>query len=136
MKEDILHRVIWDKYRDNESTSIQIKINNQGIEICPVGYGDATSEDGHGCPVFLEIWDGELRVVIWGDIKKEDPTHIISLEGAREDMRKNELVCNECKSIKATPCLDCAHTHECAYDHKLNCNELREWIKSLSENKG
>ena len=31
----------------------------------------------------IEAWDGELRVIVWGDINQEDLTHIISLEGAR-----------------------------------------------------
>lgn len=58
------------------------------VYIRPDGYGDACSHDGEGSPVMLEVWEGELRVVIWGDINKEDPTHIISLEGAREEKRQ------------------------------------------------
>ena len=51
------------------------------------GYGDSLSPDDCGTPILTEKYDGELRVVIWGDINQEDPTHIISLEGARVDKR-------------------------------------------------
>jgi hypothetical protein len=32
---------------------------------------------------------GEARVVVWGDINKENHTHLISLEGAKETLLKN-----------------------------------------------
>jgi len=36
----------------------------------------------------VEFFNGEMRVIVWDDINVEDPTHIISLEGAREDVRE------------------------------------------------
>ncbi len=33
--------------------------------------------------VCIEIYDGQLRVIVWSDIDQEDPTHSINLEGAR-----------------------------------------------------
>lgn len=57
--------------------------------IRPEGYGDLVSDDGKGYPVALEMVDGKLRLVIWGDINNEDPTHVIDLEGAREDARRD-----------------------------------------------
>lgn len=56
---------------------------NIGIE----GHGDYVSEDGCGFPLTLEIFNGKLLLNVWADINKEDPTHIIDLEGAREDKR-------------------------------------------------
>jgi hypothetical protein len=56
--------------------------------IHPEGFGDCCSEDGHGKPIGIEIWDGEVRVLIWGDINSEDLTHTISLNGASEELRK------------------------------------------------
>ena len=53
------------------------------------GYGDYTSADGLGMPIVLEHYEGELRLLVWSDINQEEPTHIISLEGAREDKRKD-----------------------------------------------
>lgn len=52
------------------------------------GYGDYCSQDGHGVPVMIEKWNNKLMVVIWGDINQKDPTHTISLEGAKENRRK------------------------------------------------
>jgi len=55
------------------------------ILISAEGYGDKC---GGKEIVLVEIWQGELRVVIWGDVNQEDPTHIISLEQAREELYK------------------------------------------------
>ena len=33
----------------------------------------------------LELWGDKLRLIVWGNIMECDPTHIIDLEGARED---------------------------------------------------
>jgi len=41
-----------------------------------------------GYPVLLELYQGEYRLYVWGDINDEEPTHVISLEGARETKRK------------------------------------------------
>jgi len=59
------------------------------IFVSPKGYGECGAQDGYGCPIKVEVWQGELRVIVWGDINQEDPTHIISLEGAKEDKRKD-----------------------------------------------
>lgn len=54
--------------------------------IRPNSYGDASSSDGHGFPVALEIWRGRLRLVVFDDINSEDPK-IIDLENAKESCR-------------------------------------------------
>lgn len=78
-----------DKSADvNPEVKTKVECSNQSIYIMPDGYGDCSSNNGHGCPIMLEVWEGELRVVVWSDINDEDPTHIISLEGARESLRK------------------------------------------------
>jgi hypothetical protein len=69
---------------DHEKIETKIEAENGKIYISPNGYGDASSEDGHGCPIIIEHWNNELRVVVWADINQEDPTHIISLENAKE----------------------------------------------------
>ena len=73
------------------SPDIKINILSEGgkLWIQPKGYGDKTSADGHGYPVSLEIWRGELRVVIFDDIKSED-AQVISLEKAKESNRINK----------------------------------------------
>lgn len=71
-----------------KSLPIYIENINGNIYIMPHGYGDATTAPYEsGCPVMIEMWEGELRIVVWSDINKEDATHIISLEGARENRR-------------------------------------------------
>lgn len=54
------------------------------------GYGDCGSADGFGFPVKVEWYEGQLWVLVWGNINSEDPTHKISLSGARESERKED----------------------------------------------
>jgi hypothetical protein len=51
------------------------------------GYGDANSHDGAGFPVKIEWYEGQLWVLVWGDINNPDPTHRIPLTAARESLR-------------------------------------------------
>lgn len=76
--------------KSNREVDVKIECENGMIFISPKGYGDATSEDGYGSPILLEVWNGELRIVAWADINEQDATHIISLEKARENLRKEE----------------------------------------------
>ena len=55
----------------------------------PNGYGDACSEDGQGFPVALELWQGQLRLVVFDDINNEEP-QILDLENARQTNRNND----------------------------------------------
>lgn len=74
--------------KESKEIPVKVEIENGKIFICPEGYGDYSSQDGHGSPLMIEIWDGELRVVAWADINEEDPTAVIGLEGAREELRE------------------------------------------------
>ena len=77
-----------DKSANDKELQVKVENGHTSVYLCPQGYGDGCSEDGFGCPVMLEIWEGELRLVVWGDINQQDPTHIISLEGAAENKRE------------------------------------------------
>ena len=66
--------------------SVNIMAESGKLWIQPVGYSDKTSADGHGWPIGLEIWEGRLRLIVFGNINVEDP-QIIDLEKAREDSR-------------------------------------------------
>ena len=57
------------------------------ITINVKGYGELTSKDGQGEPILIEKFENKLRVVLWGDINAEEATHIVDMEGAREDWR-------------------------------------------------
>lgn len=63
---------------------VTVRVTRDGVEILFEGYGDKCSEPGHGVPILIENCNGVPRVVIWGDITSEDPTHNVTLEGARE----------------------------------------------------
>ncbi|MDV3002636.1 MAG: hypothetical protein N5P05_004291 (plasmid) [Chroococcopsis gigantea SAG 12.99] len=53
-----------------------VRVNN-GIDIFFDGYG-------HYSCVLLEVSEGSLKMIVWGDINSADPTHVIELEGARK----------------------------------------------------
>jgi hypothetical protein len=65
-----------------------ISIDTLGIVFHFNGYGDCCSAEGHGTPVLIENREGVLYVVVWSDINREDPTHSICMEGAKESKRK------------------------------------------------
>ncbi len=76
---------------DSESLGtlpIRIEASDFAISIYPQGHGDLGSADGHGCPLFIEFYQGRLRVIAFPDINVEDPK-IIDLSGAREDRRRD-----------------------------------------------
>ena len=80
---------------DSESLGllpIRIEASDFAISIFAEGHGDFGSEDGHGCPLFIEFYQGRLRVIAFPDINKEDP-QIIDLNGSREDHRSSEDTC-------------------------------------------
>jgi hypothetical protein len=53
------------------------------------GYGEKTAAVGCGQPVLIELTEKGVRVIVWGDINSEEPTSCVSLEGAREEKRKD-----------------------------------------------
>ena len=61
---------------------------NLGIALHFSGYSDFCSADDNGTPVYIEKYDGDLRVIIYADINQEEPTHVISLESARVEKRE------------------------------------------------
>lgn len=63
--------------------AISVEFVNGVLIVYADGYGDKCSMPGEGSPLLLELYDGELRVVVWPDINEEDP-QIISLAGAKE----------------------------------------------------
>ena len=72
----------------NQAGSLKVRVtaDSSTVSIFPERYGDFGSADGHGCPVFLELYEGRLRLVVFADINEQDPT-IIDLDGAREARR-------------------------------------------------
>jgi len=84
-------KVTLKDHGDGDGTlNVTVKANEHGVEIYAEGYGDKGTEPPHGTPVFLELKDGVLHVYVWSDINEEDPTHSISLAGAKESNREND----------------------------------------------
>ena len=54
------------------------------------GYGDQCSLDGAGAPLFIDVHQDRLRLIVWSDINQEDATHFIDMEKARESNRNEE----------------------------------------------
>ena len=91
MKETL---TIEDKHEDfpGDSQVLRIECEAGGLAILPEGYGENGTQAGFGAPVYLELYEGELRLVVWADINQPDPTHIICLDGAKESNRGQELI--------------------------------------------
>lgn len=60
-----------------------------GVSIHVKGYGCCGMDDGHGAPIFIEVYEGKLRALVFADINSESPTHVIDLSGAKETARKS-----------------------------------------------
>ena len=61
------------------------------LEIMPYGYGTKTEAAGHGTPILLELYEGQLRLYAWTDINQDDATHRIDFAKARENYRLEVL---------------------------------------------
>ena len=80
-----LTTVLNDADPDHHGTlPIKIVSNDSAISVFPEGYGDFGSAPGHGCPAFLELYEGHLRLIVFPDINDQEPT-IIDLEAARDE---------------------------------------------------
>jgi hypothetical protein len=69
-------------YIDNELGS--------GIALHFNGYSDCCSTDSNGTPIYIEKYEGNLRAIIYADINQEEPTHVVSLDGAKVSERITE----------------------------------------------
>lgn len=72
---------------DERRIAVEALCTRHGISLRVQGHGDKTSPEGHGMPVLVELQDGEVWVHVWADVNQEDPTHSISLAGARDSCR-------------------------------------------------
>lgn len=68
----------------NRQVEVKVKADCRGIYIQAKGY----ETDFDDTPIMLEIWNNELRLIIWGEKKMEDPSQIINLEGLRKKSKK------------------------------------------------
>ena len=87
MNMDFALRDVSDDHTETVSGSVKVEKDGLALLIGVQGYGEMTAEDGQAHPILLERFHGKLRLIVWGDINEENPTHIIDLEPAREDAR-------------------------------------------------
>jgi hypothetical protein len=66
-------------------SEISVEVISEGVAIRHAGTG---CNDGDYPPIIVEWWDGVPRIVIWGDINDQDPTHIIDMSKALESNRR------------------------------------------------
>lgn len=79
---------LWDQCRsDPGKVDVRVEVSRRYITVTTEGYGDCGNPYPQGVPILIELCGGCLRVVLWSDIANESPTHIIPLEGAKEDKR-------------------------------------------------
>jgi hypothetical protein len=78
-----------------------IKVDANGIYIAIDGYGEKAAEDGAGTPVGMELYEGKVRVMVWGDINDEDAI-ILEMDGAKESSREpDDDLSGQIKDINA-----------------------------------
>jgi hypothetical protein len=83
-------QVLPEDRRPSRKTKVTVIDETLGVSLKLDGYGTNDMETGGGPVVLVEVRDGVAHVVIWADIKTEEPTHVISLEGAKEEHRRPE----------------------------------------------
>lgn len=104
-----LKNIIHDTHPAGErQVELAVIPNHQSLIIEAAGHGVCNMDDsselgkGHRPVVALEIWDGELRVIVWSDINEEDPTHIIPLTDAQTNKRQEGSGCDGYKQFVIT----------------------------------
>jgi hypothetical protein len=79
----------WDSEESDDPKTLEVKILNLPIDNRPVTGIDLSFSgyEAKTCPqagiVYIENRNGVPHVIVWADINSDDPTHVISLEGAR-----------------------------------------------------
>jgi len=67
--------------------AVTVTQGNPGLCFQFEGYGDCCSVSG--TPLIIEQYDNDLIVRIYSDITKDEPTHSISLSGAKVEPKRN-----------------------------------------------
>jgi hypothetical protein len=76
-----------DIYSSTKCVPVKVSIQNGQVWMQIEGYGEKCTEDGQGSPVGMEIWQGRLRLIVFGNINSEEP-QIVNLERAIESLRQ------------------------------------------------
>ncbi|MFK5950996.1 MAG: hypothetical protein QM500_19765 [Methylococcales bacterium] len=71
----------------NDDISGCVITEGTGIGVALEGYSDYYSDDQTGVPIFIEKYEGDIKVRIYGDINNDSPTQVISLKEAKNSLR-------------------------------------------------
>ena len=75
----------YEQNPDHEDKSIKIEVDGKGGQLwIDIKADNHTFSQG----VLLEVWEGELRAIVWADPEEEDPTHKIKIEPMSAEFRK------------------------------------------------
>jgi hypothetical protein len=74
------------EYEGSDRISGRIEAGDDGLAVFIDGYGECTSPDGNGAIIILEKYQGRLRVLVWDDIREENPK-VVDVECASESRR-------------------------------------------------
>jgi len=79
----------------NQPLKLCVRVKNEdndGLAVSLDGYSTKTRVIGFDdAVIYLEMYDGSPRLLVWADINSEDPTHIIDLSGAHVSLRDANL---------------------------------------------
>jgi len=73
-----------------DSVPVGICTGSDGLIVMAYGYGDYGSSRGYGSAVIIENYHGSLRLLVWGDVNREDAVQIIDLAPAKESEREDD----------------------------------------------
>lgn len=88
MASQTLTQTLRDQNADHDTRiALSIASDDHSVAIEAEGFNNCTTDDGeagdgHKSIIYLEVWEGKLRCLVWGNINQEDPTHIIDLSEA------------------------------------------------------
>ena len=84
----IIDITLIDQSESKKKLPAKVDLRGGQISVWLAGHGDAGSMNAASRPILVELYDGEARTIVWSDIRQEDPTHIISMDGAKEERRE------------------------------------------------
>jgi len=91
-----------------------LEVDKLGISLSFAEHGMFTEPEG--APIYIEFYNNEIRVHIWGDINEEDATEHISLEDARNTAATPETMAfwgEDTKSARDMVAAAASHHPEC-----------------------
>lgn len=63
-----------------------------GITLSFDGHSDSSSEDGEGTPVYIGLYQDEVKVSVYSDINRQDPSFSVDLSEARCEKRRIDVI--------------------------------------------